>query len=213
MPGHNVVLRTHPAESPRRWEKLLAGSRVHLIKRSNPHPWLLGAELAVHAGSTTGLEAAFMDRPVVNLAPTKRPDFEPIVNSVNPTFVRWQDAAAAMEQFLGSRSGPIVADTAKSEPLLAKFFPGYREGTSAKTIAAAIAGLLARHGAVPREKFTLPMRSPYVPMERHQTLKDKMTVSQDEFVASLKPMLTLAGYEGNIRLQMLDDSLFLLVPA
>ena len=59
-----IVVRPHPAEDPESWKSL---SGVEVVSGSNPIPWILGADLTVHCNSTTGLEAALMDRPCLNL--------------------------------------------------------------------------------------------------------------------------------------------------
>ena len=96
IPDKNIVLRPHPGEAPEFWwERFGSCERLHIIPRSKPQPWILGADMVVHTSCTTGLEAALMGKPVVNLFPAVHPAFDFITNHVNPIFRTWQEAGAA----------------------------------------------------------------------------------------------------------------------
>jgi hypothetical protein len=168
----------------------------------------------VHTGCTTGLEAILMDKAVVNLMPSDHPVFDRIVNWANPTFRTWQDAADAIRLLFLENGGPILHNHAKYDATLNQYLPGYREGNAAKAIATSIGAALRARGAMPEAGFKWQPRPPgFKPFPRTEVLKAKMTATQDEFIAGLKSAQRLTGVSRNVQVGMIDESLFLAVPA
>ena len=64
--GLRLVIRPHPAENHEVWRSV-AGAEI--LTGTNPIPWIMGATLTVHTNSTTGLEAALLECPSLNLNP------------------------------------------------------------------------------------------------------------------------------------------------
>jgi surface carbohydrate biosynthesis protein len=212
---HKVILRPHPAERIDYWREQFNGQsdRFVIVPRSNPHPWLLGADLVVHTTCTTGLEAKILGRPVVNLAPLRHPTFDYITDWSMPTFATWQDAAAAISEFLDRNTGPVVEGEEKYDQVLTDHFWQYKEGTAAVRVAAAMNELLTSRNARSLREFKPYFRQPgFRAYPRNDTLKDKFTLSQDELIGRAKQVLALAGLKANINLAQLDDSVFLLLP-
>ncbi|MGE4062693.1 MAG: surface carbohydrate biosynthesis protein [Rhodospirillaceae bacterium] len=213
LPNHKIVLRPHPGERPESWQQLLAAApNAVVVPRSNPHPWIMAADLIVHTGCTTGLEAGFMDKPCVNVAPSKHPVFDRIVNWANPTFTTWQAAAEAISAYLTEGRGPIVDNAETYRNVLGEYFPGYAEGQSGRVIAKKLIQLLLRHGAQVKSPYKFRFRAPYQPYKRHETLKDKFSISMEEFVALYERMCKFHNLKANVELQPLDDSLFMMRP-
>lgn len=58
----NIVLRTHPAEDKKYWEKLFEHyENIHVIDDGVGSPWVQAARTIIHAGSTLALEAVSSD--------------------------------------------------------------------------------------------------------------------------------------------------------
>lgn len=209
-----IVIRPHPAERPEFWVTEFAKyPNVHIVPRSNPHPWIMAADAVVHTGCTTGLEASLLDKVAVNIMPSTHPVFDRLVNHINPTFARWQDAAAALESYLAHKSGVLIEGAAGYAAALEKHLPGYRTGGAATAIADGLIALLQARGATPRKNFKLAVRGGgYKFLKRPPTLKDKMTATADEIVTAFRNLSRLTGPLGNIGLHAFDDSLFLLTP-
>jgi surface carbohydrate biosynthesis protein len=212
--GLNYVIRPHPAERPLYWEQMLAGiPRAHVIPRSDPHPWIIGAELVVHTGCTTGLEAVLLDKPALNLLPENHPNARQIITEVNPTFRTWEKAAEAMAAFLNTRSGPIAAHAEKTAAALAKHLPSYRDDAAARLIAQGLADELTKQGASPRTGFTLNWRGQYVGPKTSDVHKDKYSATADEVRAGLEKAAEMAGNTVKPRLTTIDEGLFLVTGA
>jgi len=211
---HKIVLRPHPGERPDFWQQELGGaSNVVVVPRSNPHPWIMAADLIVHTGCTTGLESALMDKKCVNIAPVKHPVFDRIVNWANPTFAKWQDAAAAISSYLDAGGGPIVEKADAYRKVLSEYFPGYQNGESARVIAEKLIQILRRNGAQPVTPFKLRLRrQAYASIKRHDAMKDKMTVSQTEVMHLFDRLRQTNGLNARAQIMQMDDSLFILRP-
>lgn len=70
FPDTTVVLRPHPAESDEVWKAAAAGSpNVRVVHEGSVLPWLLAADVLVHNGCTTAVEAFLLDRPAVTYKP------------------------------------------------------------------------------------------------------------------------------------------------
>jgi surface carbohydrate biosynthesis protein len=97
VPQYPVVVRPHPSENAATWQAI---EGVRVVTGSNPIPWILGATVTVHSNSTTGLEAAVLGRPSINLSP--------------PAFAAWT------ARFATRRINLTVADAAQAQgPLIA----------------------------------------------------------------------------------------------
>lgn len=85
FPGHQIVLRPHPAERIESWDDISKKNpNVQVLYEGNVIPWLLGAEILIHNGCTTAIESVLMGRPAVcyQPIPADSPDWE-LPNSVS----------------------------------------------------------------------------------------------------------------------------------
>lgn len=63
----NIVLRTHPAEDKKYWEKLFEHyENFHVIDDGAGSPWVQAARTIIHAGSTLALEAVSSDASLIS---------------------------------------------------------------------------------------------------------------------------------------------------
>lgn len=68
-PNISIVVRPHPAESPRRWEDATKALRNVSVNKQYPViAWIRAAMVTVQNGSTSALEAYCAGRPVINYA-------------------------------------------------------------------------------------------------------------------------------------------------
>jgi surface carbohydrate biosynthesis protein len=77
FPGTTFVLRPHPGESVESWEKILSGYKnVFVRKEGSVIPWLMAADVLIHNGCTTALEAYVLRRPVISYQPIVSEEFD-----------------------------------------------------------------------------------------------------------------------------------------
>lgn len=69
-----IVVRPHPTENHDAWRAWAAAVNVDVEYEGSAIPWILAAEMTLHAGCTTAIEALLLDRPTVSFVP--RPDSE-----------------------------------------------------------------------------------------------------------------------------------------
>ena len=99
----------HPAERMEYWQEFVSHHpNLVVVPRSHHLPWIIGADLLVHTSCTTGLEAAFLDRPTLNIEDTVDPFGERITTKVNHTVKSAGDAIATAQAFLATKSGPLA---------------------------------------------------------------------------------------------------------
>ncbi len=183
-----IVLRPHPAEKADIWK---AFSGVEVVEKTNPIPWLLGADLMIHASSTTGLEGALLGAPCLNVVAGDAESFGQtyLISEVNHTVRSVEDAKTAIATFLSSRSGPIAAQPQ----------PGFLRDAVQKT-ADAIASLAV-------DAPELRSWGRHVPKARQI---EKFDISNEAFVARMKRIFDAAKVK-SVQVGPLDRSLFLLV--
>lgn len=70
FPDYKVILRPHPSDNHQTWKDAAKGlDNFEVVFEGAVSPWLFGAEAVLHWGSTTGLEAYMLGRPVVGHTP------------------------------------------------------------------------------------------------------------------------------------------------
>lgn len=70
FPDHAIILRPHPSDNHATWEEATKElNNVHVVFEGSVSPWLFGADAVLHWGSTTGLEAYLLGRPVIGHTP------------------------------------------------------------------------------------------------------------------------------------------------
>jgi len=197
LKGLRFVVRPHPGEKADYWRQAVsAHPAATIIEDSDPHPWILGAALTVHTGCTTGLEAALMGAPVLNLLPRNRPRIGQVTDRVNAVARTPTEAAQAIVQFLGNNTGPIAVKRS-----LDGLFPGAPKGHAARFIAERLA-------AVPERAW----RGSFADIPRTPLQMRKFTVREDELRAGLLTAARVAGAAPTWKVEQLGDSLFLLSP-
>lgn len=197
LKGLRFVVRPHPGEKADYWRQAVnRHPAAAIIEDSDPHPWILGSVLTVHTGCTTGLEAALMGAPVLNLLPHARPRIGQVTDRVNAVAKTPTEAAQAIVQFLGSRTGPI---TVKQD--LNGLFPGAPQGQAARIIA-------ERLSTIPDTAW----RGSFADIPRTQLQTRKFTVHEEALRDALHTAARIARVTPSWKIDQLGDSLFLLSP-
>ena len=182
-----IVVRPHPAEALKYWT---GREGIEVVSKTNPIPWLLRTDLMIHTGSTTGLEAAIVGAPCLNVNPTRDTRFAGmfIVNNINATVSDESQAAAAIRDFLLENAGPI----AEKKP------PPFATGAAEYT--AQVIAALTRD--VPQ------LRSWGVHQSKQRQI-DKFDISLSDFVARTKAVFDSVGVK-SAQVGQIDRALFLL---
>ncbi|MEQ9447789.1 MAG: hypothetical protein RLN70_02665, partial [Rhodospirillaceae bacterium] len=214
LPSYDVVVRPHPSERGDYWYNLLNGvARAHVVERTDPHPWIRGSELVVHTGCTTGLEAAVLGAPAVNLLPSDHPSWDRIVTYINPTFRDWSSAAQAISRFFVDGGGPIREREGDYQVALRKHLPRLGDASALNRTGDSVVALLKARGVAPDPQYCFkPKSEPLVTPDRSEVFKQKFTVSAEEMRDSLRDAPNHVEATPEPTMTVLDDSLFLLQP-
>lgn len=80
FPETIIVIRPHPSENHDAWRKHVLGlSNVKVIHDGCVLPWILGSEVLIHNGCTTGVEAYMLNKPVIAYRPVINETYEPVL--------------------------------------------------------------------------------------------------------------------------------------
>jgi surface carbohydrate biosynthesis protein len=70
LPDANVVVRPHPSEDRSLYEAVFRDiANVHVVREWPVIPWLLACAVMIHGRSSTGIEAALAETPIINYVP------------------------------------------------------------------------------------------------------------------------------------------------
>jgi surface carbohydrate biosynthesis protein len=77
FPDKTFVVRPHPSEDPKFYRVILSILKnVHVDSAGAVHPWIMAADLIIHDGCTTAVEAFLAKVPVVNFKSTMNDPYE-----------------------------------------------------------------------------------------------------------------------------------------
>lgn len=80
LPHCHLLIKPHPAQTEAElmtWQQLFPTAPVTIQRNIPLHPAMLGADVCVSVFSTTGLEALWLDRPLLTINLTDKPDLIP----------------------------------------------------------------------------------------------------------------------------------------
>ncbi len=72
-----LVIRPHPSENWQVWDDAASGlDNVHVVHDGTVVPWLAAADVLIHNGCTSAVEAAIIGTPALSYRPVKQPGFD-----------------------------------------------------------------------------------------------------------------------------------------
>lgn len=166
-----IVIRPHPSEAVAPWiSKYGHNDRILIVEKSNPLPWMKHARVLIHSESTTGVEAAILGTPTINLSPPSPWRDRLIVSDVNVTVNNAAEAQSLLLSTAPWPTPPLNADT---------LFPH----NATERVAQAIASTLPKDSQGGELTWHRLKREPY--------MVDKFSVSLEEVREHLPGRITL----------------------
>lgn len=112
FPDRNFVVRPHSSERDEPWRKAYENHRnIHVVNEGTHVPWLLGSDLMLHTGCTTGLEAEVLGVPCLSLLPIEHETLTCsafLSHQANHCAVGVDDAVSTARALLNGEKTPIV---------------------------------------------------------------------------------------------------------
>lgn len=220
LPGTTIVVRPHPSEGDEVWRAAAAGAaNVQVVHEGSVLPWLLAADVLVHNGCTTAVEAFLLDRPAVTYKPivserfdrhlpdglsVEAPDLDALVGEVE-SFVAGRDVAAvaaARRALLDRHIAPQGADLAAERVVRIVGEAGV-EPTRGR--AALVGQLKAKARAVQK------LINTYVPGSKNWSVYEKRrfaATGQAEVEDRIARFSALLGRFGAVRAHALAEDVF-----
>ena len=132
FPDHNILIRPHPSENPAAWEELAAPLPNVIVRYDHELvPWLLAAEAVIHNGCTTALEAAMLERPVIEYRAVENAMWE----NPQPSAVSMPARAAEDVVNLLRQPGALERERPQVERALRRMIARWNEGFASERIA------------------------------------------------------------------------------
>lgn len=208
LPEHNIVLRPHPSERARTWIEFCQDiPRTEVVVGTSAAPYTFAAELLIHTGCTTGVEAAIAGQPAVSLAPAgARIHDQYLSNSVNPTAATPDDAVQLARAHLHDRTGAADPRADRMDDFLR-----LEAGRFAFDNCAFVLWELMRERGAAFEDFRWSTTPDQL---RHYTQTDqqraKMTLGDADIIERFKAMSQVLGRFRNVAVLKLTDSVYVL---
>jgi hypothetical protein len=114
-PERSVVIRPHPSENPDFYiDSFYAYENVHVDKRFEVRPWIIGGEVVVHNSCTTGIESLLLDTPVIAYLPNGMERNE-TPNNISERYTAVADVVDAIGRYLVHNKKFDIDANSKSE--------------------------------------------------------------------------------------------------
>jgi len=72
----NIIIRPHPSENKKNWEKLFNKPNVNVVNSGNVIPWIMASSVVIQKNCTTAVEAVYLNRPVITYSVKDDPRYD-----------------------------------------------------------------------------------------------------------------------------------------
>jgi surface carbohydrate biosynthesis protein len=149
-----LVIRPHPSENRQPWIDATKGlDNVHVVHEGSVVPWLAAADVLIHNGCTSAVEASIIGTPALAYRPISSDEFDPpLPNRLSREFTEDKGIISAVVDVLGKKKPKSLKLDAKRRSLLSTHVCGLEGALACERIMYEI----ERHGDVLRHKRSLP---------------------------------------------------------
>ncbi|MFQ5566623.1 MAG: surface carbohydrate biosynthesis protein [Paracoccaceae bacterium] len=102
---HPLIIRPHPSENRQTWIDATSGlANVHVVHEGNIVAWLAAANVLIHNGCTSAVEASVLGTPALSYRPVKKAGFDnDLPNGLSREFEDADGLIAAAAEIVGQR--------------------------------------------------------------------------------------------------------------
>ncbi len=125
-PEHTIIVRPHPSERQESWRDVTRDCpNVQVVHEGNVVPWLIAAEVLIHNGCQTAVEAYLLGSPAIAYQPVTSENFD--LQLPNLLSHRAFDPASLLEMLRAQLDGRLErspTEAAKQEELIDQYVAG-----------------------------------------------------------------------------------------
>lgn len=132
FPELNFIIRPHPSEDINFWKRVFKNfENIKVIQKGNIHNWIYGSLMVIHTGSTSGIEAYYLNKPVVCFKPTSNYNLPWLPVYLSDKISNKEELENKVKQML---TGNYQSHSLNKDSTLAAYINNYKGLNSAKTI-------------------------------------------------------------------------------
>jgi surface carbohydrate biosynthesis protein len=148
-PGHTIVVRPHPSEKRETWQQAAGGlTNVTVLHEGNVVPWILAADLLIHNGCTTAVEAYLLGKPAIAYQPATSEDFDlQLPNLLSHRAFDLDSLLSATLDHLGGRLAPAAEEADRQRELISRYVEGREGAFASERIVDSVEAFLAEGAA------------------------------------------------------------------
>jgi surface carbohydrate biosynthesis protein len=121
FPDYNIIIRPHPSENHEVWRGIIKDlHNVFMIHEGDVIPWIAASEMVIQNGCTTGVEARFLNKPVIAYRPVVSDKYDiPLPNSLGENIFNVSELITYIGNLLsGTSSGSDATSDKKYKYIL-----------------------------------------------------------------------------------------------
>ena len=103
FPEYKIILRPHPSENIQNWKDIVLNCKnVIVTNEKSIGYWIHQADVVIHTGCSTAIEAFIMDKPIISYNPLSDNRFdEPLPDSISFKSTNIDDCCNQIEKLIG----------------------------------------------------------------------------------------------------------------
>lgn len=215
-PDRRIIVRPHPAERPDAWQDAFGDlPNVSVVREGSHIAMIMAADLVLHTGCTTGLEAMVLGRPTLSIRHEDK-SFDQwrcfVSNHLNPVAVGAEEAVRLASGALDGVLDLDAIEADRRQEAYSRFVSGAGDGSAFEAIAEIINDRFLLAGVEIGEGEWRPTDA--AAALRHVKRTDyqarRVSMDQEAFNRRYAMIAGLAGRTKAIRIREIGESLFLL---
>jgi surface carbohydrate biosynthesis protein len=213
-PDRTIVVRPHQGERLETWREVFQDDpKIQILRQSSHLGWLLGASIMLNTGCTTGVEAAVMGCPVLNILPEQERPFlrgALLSDVVNRTAVGAREAARITADVLKGNMATLLDGAEERATLLDAHYAATQGKFAHEAFAETLNGCLDARG-VRRSNFRWHPTDPdqlLTRMKRTDYQKEKVSLTLETIRETWTELAIQVGDRRDVHIREIGDSVF-----
>lgn len=122
FPQYTIVIRPHPGEDFNSYRKYFSGYKnVHVVHEGSIIKWLMAAQVIIHNGCTSGIEAFLLNKPLISFIPFATKELD-LPNQLGRKAKSYKEVISILENIFSSQSILTSEEKEQQRRLLSNFY-------------------------------------------------------------------------------------------